>query len=161
MRLRVLVLSAVVLVPAIVFGQTKGTAADEEAIRGVAASFERAWNQHDMKALSILVAEEADFVNVAGTWLKSRKEFEEAHTRIHQLQMKESVLTNKSTHIRFVRPDIAVVHLEWSLKGDKDPDGKPRPPRDGIFTWIVEKRNGKWSIIVAHNTNLRDPATGR
>lgn len=161
MRLRIIVLTALVLLPAIALGQTQGKASDEEEIRSVAASFERAWNQHDIKALSSLVAEDADFVNVGGTWLKSRKEFDEAHTRIHQLQMKESVLANKSTHIRFVRPDIAVVHLEWSLKGDKDPDGKPRPPRDGIFTWIVEKRNGKWSIIVAHNTNLRDPATGR
>jgi hypothetical protein len=70
------------------------------------------------------------------------------------MQFKESVLTIKASHIKFIRPDVATAHVEWAMRGDKDPDGTPRQPRQGIFTWVLEKRNGKWLIIAAHNTNL-------
>ena len=131
----------------------KASARDEAAIRDIAVSWEDAWNRHDIKALSTLVAEDVDFVNVAGIRLKNRKEFEQAHARLHQMKMKESVLTHKETHIKFVRPDLALVHVEWGMKGDRDLDGTPRQPRQGIFTWVMEKKKGTWRIIAAHNTN--------
>jgi len=145
---------AIALIFTLTLARPKGSSADEKAIKDIAVRWQDAWNRHDVKALSTLVAEDVDFVNVAGIWLKNRKEFEEAHTRVHQMQMKDSVLTNRETQIRFVRPDIAVVHVEWGMKGDKDPDGTPRQSRQGILTWVVEKQNGKWLIIAAHNTNL-------
>jgi len=137
--------------------QQNGSDSDRKAIEAITSHWLEAWNSHDMKALAALVAEDADFITVAGTWLKGRKAFEEHHARVHAMQFKESIWTTNKTHVKFVKPDIAVAHVEWSLKGDKDPDGTPRQPRRGIFTWVVEKRKEGWTIIAAQNTNLREP----
>ena len=149
-------LIAIALIAPLAIAQIRASASDKAAIKETATSFQEAWNRHDMQALSALVAEDVDFITVGGAWLKNRKEFEEHHARTHQVQFKESVLTIKESHIKFIRPDIATAHVEWSMKGDRDPDGTPRQPRQGIFTWVVEKQSGKWLIIAAHNTNLRE-----
>jgi ketosteroid isomerase-like protein len=39
---------------------------DEDEIRRIRARWDDAWNRHDIKALSALVAEDVRFVNVAG-----------------------------------------------------------------------------------------------
>ncbi len=139
-----------------VAAQTKGNAEDQEAIKSIALKWGDAWNRHDMKALAALVAEDVNFITVSGTWQKSRKEFEEYHTKIHVMQFKESVWTTKNTEVKFVKSDVVVAHVEWSIKGDKDPDGTPRQPRQGIFTWVLEKRKGQWLIIASQNTNIRE-----
>ena len=56
--------------------------------------------------------------------------------------------------IRFLAPDVALIHQTWSMAGDKNPDGTPRPPRDGIFTQVFVKRDGKWLITASQNTNI-------
>jgi len=140
-----------------VAAQTKGIAKDEKAIKSIALNFQDAWNRHDMKALAALVAEDVDFITVGGTWLKSRKDFEEHHAKLHGMPFKESVWTTKSTKVKFIKPDVAIAHVEWGMKGDKDPDGTSRQPRQGIFTWVVEKRKGMWLLIASQNTNIREP----
>lgn len=144
-----------------VAAQTKGNAEDQEAIKGIALKWQDSWNRHDMKALTALVAEDVDFITVAGNWRKNQKEFEEHHAnRRHEMQYKESVWTTNNMEVKFIRPDVAVAHVEWGIKGDKDPDGTPRQPRQGISTWVVEKRKGTWLIIATQNTNLREPGPG-
>lgn len=137
--------------------QTIGNSKDTEAIKSIALKWQDAWNQHDMKALAALVAEDVDFITVGGTWQKNRKDFEEYHAQRHEMQFKESVWTTNNTTVEFVKKDVAVAHVEWSIKGDKDPDGTPRQPRQGIMTWVLEKRKGKWTLIASQNTNLREP----
>ncbi|MDQ3665224.1 MAG: SgcJ/EcaC family oxidoreductase [Acidobacteriota bacterium] len=131
--------------------QTKGNAKDKEAIKSIALKWQDTWNRHDMKALAALVAEDADLITVGGTWLRSGKEFEEDHAKSHTMMFKESVLTTNNLEVKFIRPDVAVAHVEWSIKGVKDPDGMPRQPQQGISTWVVEKRKGTWLIIAAQN----------
>jgi hypothetical protein len=46
--------------------------ADEDEIRTIQAGWDDAWNRHDIKALSALVAEDVRFVNVAGVVLNGR-----------------------------------------------------------------------------------------
>jgi uncharacterized protein (TIGR02246 family) len=144
-----------------VAAQTKGNAKDQEAIKSIALKWQDSWNRHDMKALTALVAEDVDFITVAGNWRKNRREFEEHHAnKRHEMQYKESVWTTKNMDVKFIRPDVAVAHVEWGIKGDRDPDGTLRQPRQGISTWVVEKRKGKWLIIATQNTNLRGPGPG-
>ena len=140
-----------------VSAQNKGNAKDTEAVKSIALKWQDAWNQHDMKALTALVAEDVDFITVGGVWQKNRKEFEEYHTKGHAMQFRESVWTTKNTTVKFIKKDVAVAHVEWAIIGDKDPDGTPRQPRQGIFTWVLERRKGAWLIIAAQNTNIREP----
>lgn len=127
---------------------------DEEAIRQIPARFEAAWNRHDMKALAALFAEDADFVNVAGTWWKGRQEIEQAHARTHATMFKNSTLRVGEVKVRFLKPGVAVAHNHWDLTGDVNPDGTPRPPRSGLMSQVVVRQNGLWLIASAHNTNL-------
>lgn len=145
-----------------VAAQTKGNTKDQEAIKGIALKWQDSWNRHDLKALSTFVAEDVDFIAVSGRWRKSRKEFEEHHTNErHEIAYKESIWTTKNTEVRFIKSDVAVAIVEWGIKGDKDPDGTPRQPRQGIATWVVEKRKGEWLIIAIQNTNLREPVPNK
>ncbi len=141
--------------------QTKGNAKDREAIKSIALKWQDTWNRHDMKAIAALVAEDVDLITAGGAWLKSRKEFEEDHAKSHEGMFRESVLTMKNSAVKFIRPDVAVAHAEWSLKDVKNPDGTLRQPQQGIFTWAVEKRKGKWLIIAAQNTIIREPAPSK
>jgi uncharacterized protein (TIGR02246 family) len=129
--------------------------ADEPEIGRIQARWDDAWNRHDIKALSALVAEDVRFVNVAGNVLNGRDEFEKLQTRTHATQFKDSVRTVTGTDIKFLTPDIAVAHVRWGMKGDKDADGTPRPPRDGVMMQVLVKRSGAWTIVAVQNTNVR------
>jgi uncharacterized protein (TIGR02246 family) len=149
-----IVLALIVL--ALAVSPLSATQADEEnAIREIQARWDDAWNRHDVKALSSLVAEDVRFVNVAGVVLTGRAEFEALQLRTHAMQFKESVRTASGTAIKFLTPDIAVAHVRWGMRGDKDPDGTPRQPRNGIMMQVLMKRDGKWAVVAAQNTNVR------
>jgi uncharacterized protein (TIGR02246 family) len=159
--LTLLFLLALVIQP--VRTQTKENDADRKAIEAIAASFQDTWNRHDMDGLASLVAEDVDFVTVVGArgWEKGRKEFKDGHAEVHKTMFKDSVLTVKETHIEFIRPDIAIAHVLWETRGDVVPDRKPGEPREGIFTWVVEKRGGKWLIIASQNTENKTPVPSK
>ena len=155
-RLSILLIVLITIVlPAV--AQSKGNSKDTETIKSIALKWQDLWNRHEIKALAALVAEDVDFITVGGVWQKNQKEFEEYHAKGHAMQFKESVWTTKNTTVKFVKSDVAVAHVEWAIKGDKDPDGTPRQPRQGIFTWVLEKHKGNWLIIAAQNTNIREP----
>jgi uncharacterized protein (TIGR02246 family) len=129
------------------------TSADEAAVRNLPRSFAQAWEKHDGHELAKIMADDVDFVNVGADWLQGRANFETYHTRLLSGRFKNSTLTPLKTVIRFLQPNIAVLHWSWTTQGDKNEDGTPRQPRYGLFTMIVEKRSGAWLIVVAENTN--------
>ena len=140
-------------------GQTQGNGEDLEAIKGLSLKWQDAWNRHDMRALAALVAEDVDLITVAGTRLRSRKEFEDDHAKSHRTVLRDSVLTVDQAEVKFVRPDVAVAHIEWGITGVKGPGGEARPPQRGVLTWVLEKRKGAWLIIASQATTIREPVT--
>jgi hypothetical protein len=70
------------------------------------------------------------------------------------MQFKESVRSVTGTAIKFLTPDIAVAHVRWGIRGDKDPDGTPRQPRHGVMMEVLMKRGGKWAVVAAQKTNV-------
>ncbi len=136
-------------------GPIAGQSPDEAEIRKVETGLQHAWNHHDMRAWANLFTEDADFVNVAGWWWKGRAEIEKKHTAIHAYIFRESTLTIDEVHTRFLTPEIAVVHVSWTLVGHRNPDGSAGQPRKGIFTQVLQKQNGKWLIVAAQNTDSR------
>jgi len=145
------------------FAQPTQSSDDRRAIEMLASSFQGSWNRHDMDALASLVAEDVDYVTVVGAkdWEKGRREFKDRHTAAHTTMFKESVLTVKETHVRFIRPDLVIAHVLWETRGDVIPNRKPGEERTGIFTWVVEKREGRWLIIASQNTDDKQFATTR
>ena len=123
-------------------------------IEDLVSAWAAAWNRHDAEAAAELVVPEVDFVNVLGRWFKGKDEFLEHHRQLHSGQMRNSLWRNLNHEARFVGENLVVVHLEWTIECDENPDGTPRRRRQGIFTWVVLRLEETWRIAAAHNTNL-------
>ena len=138
-------------------------AADSAAIVQLGTSWQNAWNTRDADALASLLAEDADFVTVLGPngWLKGRARFDSVHARMFPRLFSKSVWTMKEVNVRFLRPDIAIAHVLWTSTGDEVRHVKHGSPREGIFTWVVEKRNGQWLIVASQNTEVMPVLPGQ
>ena len=129
------------------------TKADEEAVHKLPQAFCDAWAKHDGHELAKIMADEVDFVTVAATWLHGRADFEKYHVRLLSGRFKDSTNTPLEMAVRFLRPDLAVVHWNWTIQGDRNADGTARPQRYGMMVMVAEKRNRTWLVVVAQNTN--------
>lgn len=131
-----------------------GSPADVQAIRGIEAQWESAWNHHDIAAMVRLGVADADWVNLAGQWFQGADAFAKSLDSLHSGKVKNSTWRTEQIHVRFVSPTIAVVHVYFGTSGERNPDGSPRSPRSGIFTRVEEKRGGRWLIVASQATNI-------
>ena len=141
------------------FGQTskKYSNIDQGKLQDLPVKWQHYWNVHDMDSMGTMLQNNVDFVNVAGIWLKGKSETVLDHRQKHLgVVFKNSIWTTDSVDTKFIKADLAVIHLSWGLSGDNDPDGTPRKPRHGIFTWLVIKENNNWKILISQNTNKRE-----
>ena len=119
----------------------------------IAAQWEAAWNAHDMARMGRLLTDDADWVTVSGRHLRGRLEIEQVHTAMHAAQFASTVWNNGAMDVRLVKPEVALVHLTWSIRGEAEPDGTPRQARKGTFSWLLIEQHGTWQIRAAQNTN--------
>ena len=127
-----------------------GSEKDEAAIRQIVKQIEDGWNAHDGKAFAAPFATDADYVVVNGMHVKGREEIESGHTQIFTSFYKESRNSATVRSVRMLRPDVAVVHVEWNLE--------PRPGAEkarAMNTLVLTKDGGKWSIAAFHNTPVQ------
>ena len=122
-------------------------------MRKLPQAFCDAWAKHDGHELAKIMAEDVDFVTVGALWLHGRTNFEKYHTRLLSGRFKNATASALQTSVRFLRPDLAVVHWSWTIQGDRNVDGTPRPRRFGMMTMVAEKRSGSWQVVVAQNDN--------
>jgi uncharacterized protein (TIGR02246 family) len=134
---------------------TRADEADEAAIKAIFKQMEDGWNAHDGKAFSAPFAADADYVVVNGMHLKGREAIEKVHTGIFTTIYKESHNQATVKSIRFIRPDVAVAHVEWQMQ----PNPKAEKAR-AMSTFILTKDSGKWSITAFHNTPIALPPHG-
>jgi uncharacterized protein (TIGR02246 family) len=137
------------------------TDTDRPTITGVVDHFMDAWNQHDAHAFAALFSEDADFTNWRGVGATGRQKIEDFHAPLFATIFKNSHQTYSDIKIRFIRPDVAAVDVPWQMTGALDPQGNPRPDRQGLLNFIVAKDAGRWEITVMHNldtTALPPPA---
>jgi hypothetical protein len=107
-----------------------------------------------MQSAGELLAADADFVNVGGRWLHGRSQFLDYHVRLHEMQMRSSTWSNLALTVRALSADVVLAHLQWRIEGDRDPDGRRREPRCGVFTWVLAMDGDAALIAAAHNTNV-------
>jgi len=129
------------------------TVADEDALRKLPQAFRDAWNKHDGHELAKIMADDVDFVTVGATWIHGRPDFEKYHARLLSGRFSGSTTAILQTEVRFLKPDVAVVHWGWRIEGDKNPDGTRRRPRYGMMTMVAEKREGRWLVVASQNDN--------
>jgi uncharacterized protein (TIGR02246 family) len=128
---------------------------DRSAIAQSVANFVSAWNIHDAHAFAATFTEDADFTNVAGTHANGRANIEAFHAPMFAGVFKDSHQAGQIRSIRYLRPDLASVDVDWQMTGAKTPDGLARPPRKGLLDFVmVRQSDGAWLIEVMHNIEL-------
>jgi len=130
---------------------------DEEAVRAVGMRVIETWNAHDMKAFAALYADDAEFVNVYGMWWTGRERIQAEHQATHATVFRESHLSAREMRVKFLRPDVASLHMRWDLSGLALPNGQPLPDRKGILVYVLVKDSGQWRIAVGQNTDIVPP----
>ena len=130
------------------------TTENEAGVRGLIEAFVDSWNRHDMKMFAALFAEDADFVDVFGNWFKNRIAIEQALTQRHATVFKDSLFAEKDFAVRFVKPDLAIVHLVIDLSGAVDRQGHQIPPGQGVITSVIHSMAGSWRIIALQNRTV-------
>lgn len=119
---------------------------DEAAVRKIPQAFAAAWAKHDGQQLARIMADDVDFVDVGGDWLRGRADFALYHSRLLAVRFRDATLTPLEISVRFLQPDLAVLQWSWRVEGDRNFDQTLRKPRLGLSTMIVAKTNDKWLV---------------
>lgn len=127
---------------------------DEASVRQVVQQVQDGWNAHDARVFAALFTVDADYVIVNGMRVKGRAEIEKGHAGIFSTIYKESHNVGTVQSIRFLRPDVAVVHVEWNLEFKLGGETKKG---HAMNTMVLTKDAGKWSIAVFQNTPIEPP----
>jgi len=132
----------------------RGSAADEKAIREIETQWEAAWNRHDVAAMAAVYAPDSDAINLAGEWFQGRAAFQKSLEELHSGKTQSSIWQTERTEIKFLTPEIALVHVYANSHGDRNPDGSAMAPRRVILSRVEMKRGGKWLIVASQATNI-------
>ena len=128
------------------------TAEDDAAIRENVRQMEAGWNSKSGSQLAGPFAEDADYVVINGLHLRGREAIGKGHQQIFDTYMKATTLGLTVKQTRYVRPDVAVVHVAARLKSPQ-PDGSAKET-DAAITLVMSKEKGVWQIVAFQNTQV-------
>lgn len=134
--------------------RTRPPATDEAAVRDLYQQFMQAWNRGGGADLAAVFTADGDLVGFDGTHLKGRQEIGPFHQRLFDRWLRGSRLVGRITDLRFLGPDVAVVHAVGGtvLRGRQ----APAPERDSIQTLVAARQaEGDWRLAAFQNTRLR------
>ncbi len=99
-----------------------------------------------------------DWVNVVGMWWKGRRQVQFAHDALHKTIFGTVPISKVSTHIRFIAPDIAIVHSINRVGTYTTPSGIKLPEGDNIATMVFVKKESRWLITACENIGVNEQA---
>lgn len=123
--------------------------ADEAALRENVSHLETGWNTKSGALFAKPFAEDADYVVINGMYIKGRAVIEKAHQQIFDTVYKETTVKLTVKQIRFLRPDVAVVHVSGHRDG---PTKELR--QDVLVTIVMTKEKHGWAIAAFQNTEV-------
>ncbi|MCI0330014.1 MAG: SgcJ/EcaC family oxidoreductase [candidate division Zixibacteria bacterium] len=122
---------------------------DWRAIEAIVSGMEQAWAKGDGQAWAGHFAANADFTVWFGLYLSGRDSIAAAHQQIFDSFYRNTKLRLEVRDLRFLRPDVAVVHLNgWVANQGEEFSEQPHIVPVAILT----KDGGQWRIAVFHNT---------
>ena len=125
--------------------------ADRAGIEKTVQNYMDEWNKHDVHAVAMTYTEDCDFVNNFGTLTHGRAGMEATFGPFMTGVYAETHQTGTIRTVRFLKPDVAAVGVDWEMTGAKNRDGTVRPTRKGIHSLIMTKQSdGSWLIAVMH-----------
>jgi uncharacterized protein (TIGR02246 family) len=126
--------------------------ADETAVRGTFQRLLDAWGRGDGSAYGAWFTDDADYVAFDGSRTVGRRAIAESHQRLFDTWLKGTRLTGRIEAVRFLCPDVALVHATGGtiFAGE----AAPRPSRDSIQTLVAVRRDGEWRFTAFHNSRI-------
>jgi uncharacterized protein (TIGR02246 family) len=138
---------------------TTSATAEQQAVRDVYQRMMDAWNEGSGDAFAAVFTDDGDLVGFDGHHLRGRKEIAPFHQELFDKWLKGSRLVGKVQDIRFLGPDVAVMHaIGGTIMRGKS---KPAPARDSIHTLVVTRARPGRQIVAFQNTRLRIIDRGR
>ena len=123
------------------------TSADEAAMRESVKQMETGWNTKSGALFAKPFAEDADYVVINGMYIKGRAVIESQHQRIFDTIFKDTTLSLTVKQIRFLRPDVAVVHVSGQRVGPAKEHNQ-----EAMITIVMTKTKDGWLIAAFQNT---------
>lgn len=130
---------------------------DSTGALALVANYVAAFNNHNADALTSLFAEKADFVDPRGEWSEGRAMIAERIGRAFSGYFRNVRMTEDTSTIKFISPDIAVIHYQWTISGQINPDGSIGEPFHGITIFVGKREDGQWLIESGQVTYLGPP----
>jgi uncharacterized protein (TIGR02246 family) len=130
----------------------QNNAADESALRESVKQLETGWNTKSGASFAKPFAEDADYVVINGSYIKGRAVIESQHQRIFDTIFKDTTIRLTVQQIRFLRPDVAVVHVKGSRES---PTQELR--QSAMLTLFMTKEKAGWTIAAFQNTAIASP----
>ena len=121
-------------------------AADEAALRENVKQLETGWNTKSGAVFAKPFAEDADYVVINGMYIKGRAVIATAHQQIFDTIYKDTTIALTVKQIRFLRPDVAVVHVSGHR------DSSTKESQDAMLTFVMTKEKHGWTIAAFQNT---------
>ena len=128
-------------------------AADREEVTAIVNGMEKAWNEHNMRALANLFHGDGIWVLWTGQVWKGRTAIEVGHAEVHKTVFRNSVQRKRIEELTFAGPETAVVRSFDTLTGDERSPNKVVRSRKLL---VVTKRDGIWKVAWGQNTRLAD-----
>ncbi len=128
------------------------TAADDAAIKVLVKYLEDGWAKKDGALFAAGFSEDADYVVVNGNFIKGKKDIAEGHQHIFDTFYKETFIKASVETIRYLRPDIAIVHCNGTMSGTSNGQVVDTKAR---ITLVVEKTGAGWQIVSFQNTQVQ------
>lgn len=128
-------------------------AADGAAIRALLQKCIEGWNKGSGEAFGAQFAEDSDFVSANGMHLKGRKQNAFHHQQIFDTIFKGTRLWAQVKSVRFLRPDVALLHTHGRILKPGESDASPEPV--SIQTLTVSKHGNEWLIDAYHNAPIQ------
>lgn len=150
--MKLLVIFALLTVFALSVNAQNNHAADESALREIVKQMETGWNTKSGVTFAKPFAEDADYVIINGSYIKGRAVIESAHQRIFDTIYKDTTLSLAVQQIRFLRADVAVVHVKAQRTG---PNADLN--QDAMLTLFMTKEKQGWTIAAFQNTAIMAP----
>jgi uncharacterized protein (TIGR02246 family) len=125
------------------------SASDEAAIRASVKLMEEGWNTKSGALFAKPFAEDADYVIINGMYIKGRVAIDKGHQQIFDTIFKNTKISLSVKQIRFLRPDVAVVHVNGHRDGPT-----ADLVSDAILTLVMTKGSSGWQIDAFQNTQV-------
>ena len=132
--------------------KTDANAADETAIRANVGQMMKGWNAKSGAEFAKPFAEDADYVVINGMQFKGRLAIAQSHQGIFDSFFKNTTLSLSTDSIRFLRVDVAVVHVSGVLK---QTEGASTRATNAKITLVMTKESGRWEIAAFQNTEVQ------